>query len=313
MEIFTLEAVQELFSKEPAFQEKFIEYYKEVNEPRFHIKEVGISSKSITDWTKAGLLNDEFQKGRWREFSLIEAIWVKFIEELRFYGMTLENIKELKEIFFPKRGKEINELLSIIATAEAPDYVKDTQKQIKEALEMDQEGLETALAAINFSVFGSIVIIGLILKLNIAFYIDKEGGYFLNLGKPINNIHAQRMEAVFQDMFCKSFAIINIRSLLGKFFDNDKLKVNSDFYFSIMDKDELEVMTAIRSGNYKQIIIKLEDGSITQLRLGKKKDDDLIRKISRILKKGDYQEIHLNVRDGIPVKLDVTDIVKIKK
>jgi hypothetical protein len=227
--------------------------------------------------------------------------------------MTLEDIKGLKEMLFPKKCESIKELLSMIATAETPDYFKDAQEYFKETIKKSDEVIEKAFGELNYSIFGSVVMIGVVVKLNLAFYLDKEGGYFFNWGKPTDPISEKKMEVIFKDIYRRSFAIININSLIGKFFDNDKLKVNSDFYLSIMDKDEQEVMTAIRSGNYKQIIIKLEDGSITQLRLGKKKDDDLIRKISRILKKGDYQEIQLNVRDGIPVKLDVTDIVKIKK
>jgi DNA-binding transcriptional MerR regulator len=313
MEVFTTESIEDFFSDDADLADKIFECYKEMNKPRFHIKEVGISSKLISDWTKAGLLNDEFQKGKWREFSFIEAIWVNFIEELRFFGMTLESIKAFKEILFPTKAKDIKDYFSVVEAEDRENYLKDTKQHFNKTLSGSDEEIEKEFSEINFSVFGTIITIGIMLKLNIAFIKDEQEGYFVNLGKPLNDFNAQKMDGVFKDLFSKSFAVINIRSLISKFFDNDKLKVNADFYLSIMDEDEREVIKAIRSGNYKQITIKMEDGSITQLRLGKKQDEDLIRKLSRILKKGDYQEIHLNVKDGSLIKLDVTDIVKIKK
>jgi hypothetical protein len=57
----------------------------------------------------------------------------------------------------------------------------------------------------------------------------------------------------------------------------------------------------------------MTDGSITQIRLGKKQDDDLVRKISRLMKKGDFKEINLIVRDGVTVKFEETDIIKVVK
>jgi DNA-binding transcriptional MerR regulator len=313
MEIISLESIKELFSGDPDVVEKVATFYKEMTVPRFHIKEVGISSKAISDWTKLGLLNDEFQKGKWREFSFIEAIWVKFIEELKFFGMPIEGIKGLKEALFPTKASDIKEYFSKIEEADSKNYFKNTQEHFDEAFAGSDEEIEKTFAEIKFSAFGSLIVAAFMLRLNLAFVLDDSQGYFVNLGKPLNDENALNMEGVFKDMIRKSFAIVNVSSLFGKFFDNDKLEVNADFYFAIMDTDEREVITAIRSGNYKQIIIKMEDGSITQLRLGKKQDEDLIRKISRILKKGDYQEIHLNVNDGNLTKLDVTDIVKIKK
>ena len=312
MEIFTVNNPLDLVSKDPDIQKGIADFHKEMNQPRFHIKDVGVSSKLIGDWTKAGLLNDEFQKGKWRQFSFLEAIWVKFIEELRFFGMTVEEIKELKESLFPTKGEAMKTLLTTLASADAPAELKDTQDQFKKYLADSDEEIQRQLDGSNFSVFASIITNSLIANLNISYLMDARGGCFINLSKPNDQYHAKTIEEVFRNVHNKSFAVINVKSLIAKFFDNEKLVAGSDFYFSIMDKDEREVIQAIRSGNYKQITIKMEDGSITQLRLGKKQDEDLIRKISRILKRGDYQEIHLNVNDGRLIKLDVTDIVKIK-
>lgn len=307
--IFTVDSFQDLYSSE-AMAEKVGGLYPQLNEYKFHIKEIGIHSKLIGDWEKAGLISYESEKRKWRTFSFIEVIWVKFIGELRFYGMPLEEVKILKEELFPKNSTEIRTCLEESLEIEGPDYFKSVQENLKEGLKGDE--MVTTLAENSFSLFGSMVLLSLIAKSNIAFYMDRESNCFINFGKPVDDINALKQDEVFWNMLKKSHSIINISNLINKFFDNEKLDAAAEFYFSIMDAEEKEVIQAIRTGNYKQITIKMADGAITQLRLAKKQDEEMIKKISRILKKGDYKEIHLNVRDGIPVKLEVTDIIKIK-
>ncbi len=308
--IFTLDSITELFL-DKEIEEKAVELYPHLNEPKFHIKETGIHSKLIGDWEKAGLISYESEKRKWRSFSFIEVIWVKFIGELRYYGMPLEEVKTLKEELFPKTSTEIRTRLEEISEIQGPDYFKPIQENLKEGLKGDE--MVTTLAENSFSIFGTMVLIALIEKSTIAFYNDRESNCFINLGKPVDEINAQKQNEVFWNMQNTSFSMINISNLINKFFDNEKLDAAAEFYFSIMDAEEKEVIQAIRTGNYKQITIKMDNGAITQLRLAKKQDEEMIKKISRILKKGDYKEIHLNVRDGIPVKLEVTDIIKIKK
>ena len=163
-----------------------------------HIKEIGIHSKLIGDWEKAGLISYESEKRKWRTFSFIEVIWVKFIGELRYYGMPLEEVKTLREALFPKNSIEIRTRLEEISEIQGPDYFKPIQENLKEGLKGDE--MVTTIAENSFSLFGSMVLVGLIAKFNIAFYNDRESNCFIYLGKPEDDIIAQKQDEFFWNM-----------------------------------------------------------------------------------------------------------------
>ncbi len=301
--------LQKLLNLSPEMAEHVMRCNIEMNKPCLHLREVGISSKLISDWAKAGLINDDFNKGKWREFSLVEAIWVKFIEQLRYFGMTINDIKVLKKGLFPNNIAEIKEHfrkgldISVLSESEAG-------KVVNEILKLDEEAFSKALETANYSHFDAIILMTLLLRLNSAFLLTDEGGVFVTIDNPLNDFHETKMSEVFRNLSSKSFALINIRSLFVKFFENEKLKSTSDYYFGLMSAKEREVIKKIRTGDYMQVTIKIDNGSIIQMRLTKKSDDAMIRKISRLLKRGDYKEIELISKDGSVVKCIETDIVK---
>ena len=78
----------------------------------------------------------------------------------------------------------------------------------------------------------------------------------------------------------------------------------------LMNKFEKDILAKVRSGDYQQVIVKIDNGEVIQLRLKKKKDDATENKISRLFKKGDYKEIQLITRDGKVISYDETEIIK---
>lgn len=311
-ETFNLKKLEDFITDEPDKQSEIARLVEEINRPYFHLKEIGVSSKLIGDWMKAELINFDFEKGKWRQFSFCEAIWIKFVEELRYFGTELDDIKEIKEILFPKNQQNILDFLGELKKhTTSPNSINDKYNYLAEKHDIYSDQTAQELLANEFNVFTSVLLVAIVLKCNLVFYIDDIGGHFIDLSRNFDNYSSENLENALQKFTSKSFALINIKNIIYKFFDNEKLIGNTDFYLSLMNKKEKDVFEQIRSGNYKQIVIKMTDGSISQIRLGKKQDDELVRKISRLMKKGDFKEINLIVRDGVTVKFEETDIIKV--
>ncbi len=51
----------------------------------------------MNSWEQQNLLNGNREGREWRRFSIIDALWVKIIDELRSFGMSWEQIKVAKE------------------------------------------------------------------------------------------------------------------------------------------------------------------------------------------------------------------------
>lgn len=312
LEIFHLKVLEDFVSDDPEKLDELGRLFEEINLPYFHLKEIGVSSKIIGDWTKAGLINNSFEQGKWRQFSFCEAIWIKFVEELRYYGTDIKYIKELKELLFPANRIEIEATLDMIKRhAEESNPLHRKFNLLAEKHNIFSSQVRDELLVAKYNVFTSLLIGTIALKLKLAFYIDEIGMTFIDLARVIDKSYPEKMEWIIQNFTKKSFALININNIICQFFDNEKLAGSDSFYFSLMNKNEKDVIEKIKSGKFRQIIIKMEDGSITQLRLSKKQDDDLVRKISKLMKKGEFKEVNFIVRDGVPVKFEETDIVKV--
>lgn len=303
---------EEIISNTSEINGEIEKYLEAINAPCFQLREVNVSSKLISDWIKLGLLNQPLKLERRREFSLVEAVWIKFIEELRYFGVSIQNIQRLKKNIFDDSLAEFKKNIQLL---EPNQFHSQTVKKFIEDLKREivsNKDFDNAFSLGGFNTFSILIGLHFSVNLQFAFYSDEEGGYFIGFGKALHNINPKLSEQLVQKLSQRSFSLINIQSIISKFFDNDKLKGNIDLYSLIMTPDEKEVIEKIRTGNYKEITIKLDNGGITQLRLGKKQDEDLIRKISRLMKKGDYKEIHLKVRDGMTIHSTETDIIKVR-
>ena len=87
----------------------FIALLDVINEPKFYLKDIGVSGKVMNDWIKYALVDETKEKGTWRKYTLKEAIWIKLIEELRFFGIPLKTIKNIKESFYDFNQKIMSE------------------------------------------------------------------------------------------------------------------------------------------------------------------------------------------------------------
>lgn len=89
-----------------AFDSGFYKYFKSksnnniskiLNNNERNIKFETISYRELNSWEKAGLLTVEREGREWRRFSIIDAIWVKLIKELREFGVTWKQLKVAKQ------------------------------------------------------------------------------------------------------------------------------------------------------------------------------------------------------------------------
>jgi DNA-binding transcriptional MerR regulator len=114
--------------------------FNKIFTPLLHTKEIGVTSKQILDWKKAGLLleSDSNQEG-WTEFNIRDGIWLKFISELRKFGMPYEDIKRVKNSFLHKVSS-IQEKISTLRKNEpnndAVGIVDDFMKKNLSSIEL---------------------------------------------------------------------------------------------------------------------------------------------------------------------------------
>jgi hypothetical protein len=302
--------------KEPAQVERIMNYLNQIHEPMFHAKEVGLSSKLINDWIKAGIIDEgkEDNKDQWRKFSLVEGVWLKFVEELRFFGVGLNEIKGYKKRLFDIDMERIQEMRAFyLANRDQNEDYKLFSYGFEEIFTNGDEEALKILQKINPTSFALALFVVLLHRENIVFvfnqqmyaYLDLSGG----IAKEFPDEHAG-LDELNEHLISHSFAMINFKSLLTRFFDNEKVEPNEDFYFGIMSKKEKELLDRIKSDDYSKITVTLQSGQIVLTRATKKNNDKLMKQLARLMKKGDFLHVEFITRDGSIVKYDETEIIK---
>ncbi len=71
----------------------------QVTDRRWSVSDVGVPSRWISHWDRAGILMDVEREGTgWRKFSFIDYVWLKIVCELRAFGLALPAIRCVKDI-----------------------------------------------------------------------------------------------------------------------------------------------------------------------------------------------------------------------
>ena len=304
----------ELIKNKDEMEKTFKSYAQQLHERSLHIKEVGISGKLLNDWFDAGIVNKVEVIKKWRLFSLSEAIWIKFVAELRYFGVTLPQIKTIKENLCEFNKELIDELTDAVKAVPNPkeneslDYIKIKFSELQHIPEVQ---LKSDYERIGLSLFDVIMIFTLVFDLELVFCFTKTTGSFVDYSNKVGRELGLNNLDVYQKAIGKeSFAVINMKSIYKEFFSNDRIKQSEDFYFGIVTQKEKELLEFIRSGNYSSVNIKVEEGIIKLTKVTKKDGDKLMQQIGRLLKKGDFKEITFLSRDGRIVRYDEVDIIK---
>ena len=292
------------------------ELSKVFHQQRFRSKETGVSRRDISVWKREGLLlQNEMNEMAWGQYSLIECIWLRMVAKLKRFGIEKELIIELKEKFFNQKAKDFRtEMANYKYYPCVPEPVMDFYKELNTKLEtVTDEELEKMLKENNYSLFGSWVMATCLSQMKFAILMDEDGLLgFVNIGKPLNEAHEINVASVLKELNDRSFILINLNELCSSFFENERLIIDNDYYFSIMNGGERNVIEEIRTGKYKQITVNISDGSVTHIKTtnNDKENQEMIRKLSRLLKKGQYTNIELTTKDGVIVKYTQTEMVK---
>ncbi|MFS4448702.1 MerR family transcriptional regulator [Maribacter sp. 2307UL18-2] len=74
-----------------------------LEQKRFRKKDIEMSYRSLNHYDKTGLIDDDRDSNKnWRRFSGFDLIWLSIIDELRNIGVSIENLKLLKDNIFTK-------------------------------------------------------------------------------------------------------------------------------------------------------------------------------------------------------------------
>ncbi len=99
-----------LFSRGSHFKQRLEMYHSttmckaisaDLNVKDRHIKDLPMTYRTINHWESKGLIDCARKEDAvWRQFSIMDQLWLYTIQALREFGLSLDRVKNAKEIFF---------------------------------------------------------------------------------------------------------------------------------------------------------------------------------------------------------------------
>lgn len=290
------------------------DYYDRFYVPQFTAKETGVSRRDLNVWCKEGLLISRQEEDLgWKKYNMIECFWLNIVWKLKKFGVNNEQIIEYKNIFFESNASFLfQNLKDTINKFDSSMLSEDVLKIIDEPGNKELEMIEKELH--NFS--GSLplyLIFSAIFHFNYSLIIQENGEVaIVDLSNPLNTIAEKNVSNFLKEISYQTFISINLQQIISNFFQNEQLKKDNDFFYGFLNCGEQKLISEIRKKNLKQVTVNIKDGSITHIRLTKnnKQNEQLIRQLSKLLKKGDYKKIVITTVDGNIAHYDEEEIIK---
>lgn len=304
-------SVREIIKSNP---KELIALLAPLTERRYHLKHLDIDRNTYLNWERLQIVPYERKDTGWRKFSFIESLWLKCILEFRSLGVSLEQIRKVKEYMWPNNMVEELKEIFYNGVRNAEDFPeKEKIIALYEDPNIPISMWAEILADLSLDWFGLLVYSTIISTATLGITINKSGEInllnFSILGKGFETQQQFLHNAIQQD----SFVFINLSNIILQLSTNEKMKLDSNALIHIISSDELEILKEIRSGKFTEIIIKVADGQPTHIRMKENEvTSDIIKKVSPFLRKGQYSEINLKTRDGQLISFSETKTKKLR-
>jgi len=268
----------------------------------------GVSARTYLHWKTEGLIPDSHsnensneKQREWVRLNLFDFVWIKIIQVMRDFGVSIKTIKETKEFLF-------TDMVSVMIS-EKDEYLKflkddsDTSNEDIESFDKEIDLLKTLIGDNPkeydpfTTVIGSMVTSIFLLNDRGSIIINKnksefEVGYFTY--KTMNDFK----EHIFP-LLDRPHIQIPIRKLIEDFFDDPKSEKFIES-FELLNLKERKVIKAIRQKDFKEIVIKRNsknESIIIEIERDGELLDQKARDVKRVLGLNDYSEVTIKYRN----------------
>lgn len=147
-----------------------------LKEPRFTITDLGINHRDATYWDKKNILPKiQSNNTTRRKYNLTQAVWIKLIQQLRSFDISLNQIKKIKENIFHE-AVSLGDLINVDDLKEIVNQLsKNSEKaEIFDSLFQNPDIIE-AINASKVDFFESYILYVVVLKRDISYLIYEDG------------------------------------------------------------------------------------------------------------------------------------------
>jgi DNA-binding transcriptional MerR regulator len=281
--------------------------FQEISEPRYSIGDIGLNARILNYWEKKGLFIKEHDPRRRKKFDLVDSIWMKMIQKLRQFDISLDAINNIKEILIskPEINEHNKEAIENILIALRSEDERDTVRLLMQSKEFTQ-----MMEKIELNLLQVVVMDALILRNQFSFIVNAEGEL---MPFKMNEIEFLMEQEEWRKLFCNSHVTISVNELLEGLVE--ELGEEEASNVRILSDCEVQVLNAMREDGVKTVEINIsQDGSrkAEKILLTKQEDIDDSKRLSELMLRNKYEDITVKGENGKIVYCERKEKRKIK-
>jgi DNA-binding transcriptional MerR regulator len=285
--------------------DKLGELFELLNEERLSAKDTGVNYRVISHWDEKGIIRfSRENKEANRKFSFIDFVWIKVVNELRSFGVSLPIIQKIaSEIYEPLPMKELFE-----SFVNHLDAVKDLEGEGKEEfLNFFKSGeyktADYGSLPFKFNYLQILITEAIATRKSVSLIVFSDGQWFPFIKE---NEHLYTKDQLYKKDF-HSQVRVNITDLIFKFIIEDYLIEYLDG-LHMFTPQERKLLYYIKEEDYKKVFVIFKSKKQEPLEIVKSKTAQ--EELVRILREKEYKEFILidkknnefRIREGEPEK-----------
>lgn len=273
--------------------DKFPEILESINVPKFSISDIGLNARVINNWEKKDLFLKEHDPRKRRKFDLIDAVWMKMIQKMRRFEISLNTIRKVKESLENKIGVDESNREVVEMTVFA--MFGEDEKESVSAF-MKTEEYKRMIGNMKVNILQMIVLDIVVLRNRYSLLINQEGESI-----PFKHTSLEMFKELFGNapFFNETFLSISINEMLVELIG--ELDTDDSMRLCLLTKEEAEVVKYIKEEGVKRIEIQLSKGEFKQpekLILTKEEIIKDNKRINEILLNQGYEDIIMKTENG---------------
>lgn len=260
-----------------------------------------ISARVLQNWYEKGLLPYEKSKGKYHHFNFIELIWLFIVEELRSFGMSLENIRRVKEQLFEEYDLDgfiapldkigALDILRVFNNVEDKDVeaYNDWYDQYKRNIIVKPLEEYIPLKVTKLTDLYVLLVTHILLADRVFITISSKGD--------VTSYSAIEFNELSTDLGQDTKIILPLSKFFNKYLKDHR---NLDFLSEtgIINKNEAELLDKIHNGFYKEIKITFADTEIKDIKYKEEVKNTNYELLAKIIARKEYQDITIKTENG---------------
>ena len=281
-----------------------------MNVPRFTVSDLGVTARDATYWSKKDIL-PEIKGGNTtrRKYTLKQALWIKLIQQLRSFDISLNQIKKIKKhLLTPDVNiKELmqTEQFNLIVEhlTEKDGNLEEYKKLLKDPSfikEMENEQVD---------IFEIMVLYTIIFRRDVSFIVTVDG---FCLPYVFDKHEMMKKNVPNFELLMKSpHMVLSLTQAYSQLIQewSEKKWFNE---VSIVSKDEKKILGLIRDKSTKELRIMKNKNKVDRVIIIKNKSINAIEEFANHIVRNGYQTITISTRQGKPVHFKNEVSIKLK-